>query len=86
MSISLSPEQQRFVDELIQSGQCESVEEVIDRALSALQARRLEADAQLASLRADIEAAAQQFDRGEGRTLDVEDLKRRARLGQGKCA
>ncbi|MFN0136093.1 MAG: type II toxin-antitoxin system ParD family antitoxin [Phycisphaerae bacterium] len=86
MSISLSPAQQRFVDELIQSGQYRSVEEVVSEALDILKSRDLDAAANLARLRADIALAAEQFERGEGRTLDVEDLKRRARLGREKCA
>lgn len=92
MSISLSPKQQRYVDQLIESGQFQSTAEVIDRALDALQLQQaLELDngaahEDLSALKAEIAHAMQQFQRGEGIELDRVALMRELRQRVGRQA
>ncbi|MFN0136091.1 MAG: type II toxin-antitoxin system ParD family antitoxin [Phycisphaerae bacterium] len=82
MSISLSAEQQRYVDELIQSGKFRSVDEVISEALDGLRKRDAtppldpETGVDLQELRDALQTAHAQLERGEARELTLEDVVR----------
>ena len=82
MNISLTPKLEQFVKNKVKGGMYNSASEVVREALrlleeqDALQALKLEA------LRAEIEQGANSLDRGEGRALDIEAIKARARKQQ----
>jgi antitoxin ParD1/3/4 len=63
MTIQLSGEREQFVRSLVQGGQFNSEDEVIDAALRLLQER--DDQARLADLRREIAIGIEQADRGE---------------------
>ena len=63
MTIQLSGEREQFVRSLVQGGQFNSEDEVIDEALRLLQERDIQA--RLADLRREIAIGIEQADRGE---------------------
>lgn len=68
MQVSLPPELEQFVADQIQEGSFESAAQVICEGLGLLRER----ERQLADLRAKLQEAADQLDRGEG--IPAEDV------------
>jgi len=82
MNITLPPELERLVKEKIESGSHETASDVVREALGLLKER----DEKLRALRADLEQAAGQVERGEFTEFDehtiqdlAEDVKGRSK-------
>ncbi len=75
MSISIPAEYDAFVGELIAAGEYATPEAVITEALRRLREDQL----QFAELKASLDEAVAELDRGEGTPLDFGELKRKAR-------
>jgi antitoxin ParD1/3/4 len=74
-NISLTPEQDAFVDQVVKSGEYQNASEAIRDALRALQQRRKEDDLKLKALRRQIKAGVDALDRGDFVEVDERDLK-----------
>jgi antitoxin ParD1/3/4 len=70
-NISLTPEQDAFVEEVVEAGEYQNASEAIRDALRALQQRRKEDSLRLKALRAQIKAGVEALDRGD--FVDVHD-------------
>jgi antitoxin ParD1/3/4 len=78
MNVSLTPEQQRFVEAKVASGQYTSAEEVVRDALAVLRAQDVTTPEDVGELRRLLAPAIQQADRGELTPLDMDEVKRKA--------
>ena len=72
-NISLTAEQDAFVENVVKAGEYQSASEAVRDALRVLQQRRREDVLKLKALRARIEAGAEALDRGD--FVDVEDVE-----------
>ena len=72
---SFPPELARFVQQELANGKYQSEEEMLCEGLRLLRER----EQRMAALRADLMPALEQLDRGEGKELEVEDIKARGR-------
>lgn len=70
-NISLTPEQDAFIDEVLKSGDYRNASEALRDAIRALQQRRAEEVLKLEKLRLSIRAGVAALDRGD--YIDVED-------------
>ncbi len=77
-NISLTPEQDAFVQEVVEAGEYQNASEAIRDALRALQQRRREDSLRVKALRAQIKAGADALDRGD--FVEVEDVELEAYL------
>jgi len=75
-NINLTPEQDAFVAEVVESGEYQNASEAIRDALRALQQRRGEDALKLELLRSRVEAGAEALRRGDFVEIDVSDLER----------
>jgi antitoxin ParD1/3/4 len=64
-NISLTPEQDAFVQEVVESGEYQNASEAIRDALRALQQRRKEDALRLKALRAQVKAGLSAVERGD---------------------
>lgn len=78
MTISLSPEMQRFVEEKVKSGQYTSADDVMRHALALLRAQDTTTPDDVAELRLLLAPALEQADRGQLTPLDMDEVKRKA--------
>ena len=78
MTLSLSPDLQKFVAEKVRSGQYDSPEEVVREALALLKAQDDLTPADLDDLRRMLAPAIAEADRGELTPLDMDEVKRKA--------
>ena len=74
-NISLTPEQDRFVAGLIESGEYQNASEAIRDALRALRQRRDQEAAKLSALRALIDIGLDQLEQGDFDEVDDADLE-----------
>jgi antitoxin ParD1/3/4 len=74
MNVSLTPELERFVNEKVESGLCQTASEVVREALRLLKER----DHAREQLRADVQAGFDQLARGESRAYDKNSGQRLA--------
>jgi antitoxin ParD1/3/4 len=70
-NISLTPEQDAFIDEVLKDGEYQNASEAVRDAIRALQQRRAEDALKLDSLRLSIKAGIAALERGD--YTDVED-------------
>jgi antitoxin ParD1/3/4 len=70
-NISLTPEQDAFIDEVLKDGEYQNASEAVRDAIRALQQRRAEDALKLDSLRLSIKAGVAALERGD--YTDVED-------------
>ncbi len=75
-NISLTPEQDEFVDKIVKSGEYQNASEAVRDALRALQQRRREDELRLKALRAQIKAGADALRSGEFVEVDDDALDR----------
>jgi antitoxin ParD1/3/4 len=75
MTVSMPPDLNAFVHQVVATGMYESEEAVIVAGLRLLQ----EHERRLEELRAKLQPAIDSLDRGEGKPLDFEDIKIRGR-------
>jgi len=69
-NISLTPEQDEFVEKVVKSGEYQNASEAVRDALRALQQRRREDELKLKALRTHIKAGADALKRGEFVEID----------------
>ena len=87
MQVSLTPEQQRFVDEKMKAGGFATASEVIGSALTMWMSQEELTPEDVAELRAQIQVGIEQSRRGESTPLDMTAVKeqvRRLRLSGGR--
>jgi antitoxin ParD1/3/4 len=74
-NISLTPEQDAFVEKVVQAGEYQNASEAIRDALRALQQRRREDALKLKALRAAIKTGIDELERGDFVELDATELR-----------
>jgi antitoxin ParD1/3/4 len=72
--ISLTPEQDAFVQRVVEAGEYQDASEVVRDALRALQQRRREDASRLKVLRMQIAAGVDAIERGDFIEVDAQDL------------
>ncbi|MCC6890504.1 MAG: type II toxin-antitoxin system ParD family antitoxin [Hyphomicrobiales bacterium] len=75
-NISLTPEQDAFIEKAVASGEYQNASEAVRDALRALQQRRREDALKLKALRMQIKAGVEALDRGEFSEVADADLDR----------
>ena len=75
-NISLTAEQDAFIDRIVRAGEYENASEAVRDALRMLQQRRREDALKLKALRAQIKAGVDALDRGDFVEVDDADLDR----------
>ena len=75
-NISLTPEQDAFIEKAVESGEYQNASEAVRDALRALQQRRREDALKLKALRMQIKAGVDALDRGEFTEIADSDLDR----------
>lgn len=75
-NISLTAEQDAFVEKVVEAGEYQNASEAIRDALRVLQHRRKEDSLRLTALRARIKAGVEALDRGDVVEVDDADLER----------
>ena len=75
-NISLTPEQDAFIEKAVESGEYQNASEAVRDALRALQQRRREDALKLKGLRLQIKAGVDALDRGEFTEIADSDLDR----------
>ncbi|MBX9828958.1 MAG: type II toxin-antitoxin system ParD family antitoxin [Xanthobacteraceae bacterium] len=73
-NISLTPEQDEFVEKVVKAGEYQNASEAVRDALRALQQRRREDALKLKALRTQIKAGVDALERGEFVEIDESDL------------
>ena len=74
-NISLTPEQDAFVESVVEAGEYQNASEAVRDALRALQQRRREDALKLKALRVQIKAGVDGLERGEFAEVDDVDLE-----------
>lgn len=74
-NVSLTPEQDAFIDEMLESGEYRNASEAMRDAIRALQQRRAEDALKLERLRQAIDAGIADIDRGNYEEVDEADLE-----------
>jgi antitoxin ParD1/3/4 len=74
-NISLTAEQDAFVEEIVEAGEYQNASEAIRDALRALQQRRQEDTLKLRALRAQLKAGVEALDRGDFDEIEDEGLE-----------
>jgi antitoxin ParD1/3/4 len=74
-NISLTPEQDAFVESVVKAGEYQNASEAVRDALRALQQRRREDALKLKALRVQIKAGVDALERGEFAEVDDVDLE-----------
>ncbi|HLB81064.1 MAG TPA: type II toxin-antitoxin system ParD family antitoxin [Dongiaceae bacterium] len=74
-NISLTPEQDEFVEKVVKAGEYQNASEAVRDALRALQQRRREDALKLKALRLQIKAGAVALERGEFAEIDDAGLE-----------
>jgi len=74
-NISLTAEQDAFVEKVVKAGEYQNASEAVRDALRALQQRRREDALKLKALRTQIKAGVEALDRGEFVDLDAAELE-----------
>ena len=87
-NISLTPEQDAFIEKAVKSGEYQNASEAVRDALRALQQRRREDTLKLKALRMQIKAGVDALERGEFTEIADADLdgyleRLATRAGQG---
>ena len=75
-NISLTAEQDAFVQEVVKAGEYQNASEAIRDALRVLQQRRKEDSLRLKALRAQIKVGTDALERGDFSEVDDADLER----------
>ncbi|HXT29844.1 MAG TPA: type II toxin-antitoxin system ParD family antitoxin [Vicinamibacterales bacterium] len=73
-NISLTPEQDAFVERIVEAGEYQNASEAVRDALRVLQQRRKEDGLRLKALRAQLKAGVDALDRGDFSEIDETDL------------
>ena len=73
-NISLTPEQDAFIDEVLKAGEYRNASEAVRDAIRALKQRRAEEALKLDKLRLSIKAGVAALERGDYAEVEDEDL------------
>jgi antitoxin ParD1/3/4 len=73
-NVSLTAEQDAFIDEVLHAGEYRNASEAVRDAIRALQQRRAEDALKLERLRASIRVGIEELERGEYSEVEDEDL------------
>jgi len=73
-NISLTPEQDAFIDDVVRAGEYQNASEALRDAIRALQQRRAEDALRLEQLRLNVKAGIAALDRGDYTEVDDADL------------
>ena len=73
-NVSLTPEQDAFIDELLEAGEYQNASEAMRDAIRALKQRRALDQLKVERLRAAVEAGVAALDRGDHSEIDDADL------------
>ncbi len=73
-NVSLTPEQDAFVEKVVQSGEYQNASEAVRDGLRVLQQRRREDAVKLKALRAQLQAGVDALERNEFVHIDEPDL------------
>jgi len=84
MNVSLTPQLESYVKQKVVGGMYNSVSEVVREALRLLEERDALQAMKLEALRHDINQGLTSLDNGEGKPLDIEAVKARARSAQNE--
>lgn len=82
MNISLTPKLESYVKQKVEGGMYNSASEVIREALRLLEERDALQSIKLEALRQDINQGLASLDNGEGKPLDIDAIKAKARTAQ----
>ena len=74
-NISLTREQDEFVDQIVKAGEYQNASEAVRDALRALQQRRAQDELKLQLLRAQVELGVSALDRGNATEMDAGDIE-----------
>jgi antitoxin ParD1/3/4 len=74
-NINLTPEQDAFVDKVVEAGEYQNASEAIRDALRVLQQRRKEDSLRVKALRAQIKIGIDAIDRGDFADVEEADLE-----------
>ena len=74
-NISLTPEQDAFVEKVVEAGEYQNASEAIRDALRVLQQRRKEDSLRLKAIRLQIKAGVDALDRGDFAEVEDADLE-----------
>ncbi len=77
MNISLTPQLENYIKQKVETGMYNSVSEVVREALRLLEERDSLQAMKLEALKADIQQGLDSLERGEGKPLDIEQIKAR---------
>lgn len=80
MNVSLTPELESFVKQKVTAGMYNSASEVMREALRLLEERDSLREMKLEALRRDIREGVNDLDRGFASTLNMENIKAKARV------
>ena len=75
-NISLTPEQDAFVEKVVATGEYQNASEAVRDALRVLQQRRRENELKLKALRAQLRAGIDALDQGDYVDLDDSEIER----------
>ena len=75
MTVSIPNELRQFIEGEVACGKYRSEEEVVAEAIALLRERERKRDA----IRKDIQVGLDELDRGDRKTMDIEDVKARGR-------
>jgi antitoxin ParD1/3/4 len=70
MNVSLTPELETFIRELVEGGRYRSASEAVRAAIRLLQDRESEQRAKLDALRQSVDVGTEELDRGDGALAD----------------
>lgn len=84
MNVSLTPQLESYVKQKVVGGMYNSASEVVREALRLLEERDTLQAMKLEALRQDINHGLASLDNGEGKTLDIEAIKAKARAAQNE--
>lgn len=82
MNISLTPQLESFLKQKVKGGMYNSASEVVREALRLLEERDTLQAMKLEALRQDINQGVASLDQGEGKALDIDAIKAKARIAQ----
>jgi antitoxin ParD1/3/4 len=74
-NISLTRDQDDFVDEVVKAGEYQNASEAVRDAIRALQQRRKQDELKLELLRAQIELGVSALDRGDATDIDESEIE-----------
>jgi len=79
MNVSLTPQLEIYIKQKVATGMYNSVSEVVREALRLLEERDSLQAMKLEALKADIQLGLDSLERGDGKPMDIEQIKARGR-------